>query len=104
MGITSGLVSAYQLLDYSAQRVLMHNLEQTSAGEISVEVVSLPDVLKLREIEFVRAKVSPQYDRFAFALLTRRASVQLFPGSVFGLARRDLRILEEAGIPYELVE
>jgi len=104
MGITSGLASAYQLLDYSAQRVLMHNLEQTSAGEISVEIVSLPDVLKLREIEFVRAKVSPQYDQLAFTLLTRRASVQVFPGSVFGLTRRDLRILEEAGIPYELEE
>jgi hypothetical protein len=104
MGITSGLTSAYQLLDYSAQRVLMHNLEQTSAGEISVEIVSPPDLLKLREMEFVRAKVSPQHDQLAFALLTRRAFVQVFQGSVFGLARRDLRILEEAGIPYELVE
>jgi hypothetical protein len=105
MGATNGLTSAYQLLDYSAQRVLMHNLEDTSAGQVFVEIIAQPDdVLKLREVEFVKAKVAQGYDELAFALLTRRTSVQVLPRSVFGLLRRDLKILEEAGIPYELVE
>ncbi len=104
METTGGLASAYQLFDHSAQVVVAHNLANTNVGEISVEIISLPDAMKLRESEFVKVRIPSQYDRFAFALLTRRVSVQVFPESVFGLTRYDLGILEEAGIPYELVE
>ena len=55
MGTTGGLVSAYQLLDYSAQTVATHCVSVTNAEVPSVEIVSVPDLLnKLREKEFLK--------------------------------------------------
>jgi hypothetical protein len=104
MGTTSGLVSAYQLLDFSAQRIVAHNLSTTSAEKISVELVSLPYLLKLREKEFVKVKISPEHDQLAFAILVKRFLVEMLPGRVFGISREALKALDEVGISYEVVE
>lgn len=105
METTGGLVSAYQLLDYSAQRVAAHCLSATNAEEFSVEVVSIPDLLvKLREKEFLKIKVAPGHDQLAFAILVKRFLVGMLPGHVFGITREALKALDETGIPYEVVE
>ena len=105
MGTTGGLVSAYQLLDYSAQRVATNCVSVTNAEEFSVEVVSLPDLLnKLREKEFLKIKVAHGHAQLAFTILVRRFLVEMFPDHVFGITREALKVLDEAGIPYEVVE
>lgn len=105
MGTTDGLVSAYQLLDFSAQRIATHNLSTTNAEEILVEVVSLPYLLEeLRKKEFVKVRVAPNHDQLAFAILVKRFLVEMFPGHVFGITREALKALDETGIPYEVVE
>jgi len=104
METTGGLVSAYQLLDYSAQRVAAHCLSATNAEEFSVEVVSIPDLLKLREKEFLKIKVAPGHDQLAFTILVKRFLVEMLPGHIFGITREALKVLNEAGIAYEVVE
>jgi hypothetical protein len=60
METTGGLVSAYQLLDYSAQTVAAHCVSVTNAEVPSFELVSLQDLLNiLREKEFLKVKRSP---------------------------------------------
>jgi hypothetical protein len=54
METTSGLVSAYQTLDYSAQRTAAYSLSVTNAETVSVKLVPIPDLFKLPE-EFLRA-------------------------------------------------
>ena len=104
MGTTGGLVSAYQLLDFSAQRIAAHNLSTTNAEEISVELVSLLYLLELREKEFVKVRVAPEHDQLAFAILVKRTQLGVLPGRILGIARESLRLLDEAGIPYEVIE
>ncbi len=104
METTDGLVSAYQLLDFSAQRTAAHDLSTTSAGEISVELVSLPYLQELREKEFVKVRVSPEHDQLALIVLMKRFLVEMLPGRIFGISREALKALDEAGIPYEAVE
>jgi hypothetical protein len=104
METTGGLVSAYQILDFSAQRTLAPNLSSTSAGAISVELVSLPYLQELRQKEFVKIRVSPEHDQLAFIILMKRFIVEVLPGRIFGISREALRALDEAGIPYEAVE
>lgn len=104
MATTSGLVSAYQLVDYSAQIVVRHNLASTGAEEFPVEIITLPDALRLREMELVKVKVPPQYEALAIAILSRRALLKALPDSILIIARSALRILKEAGIPYEVIE
>ena len=105
MGTTDGLVSAYQLMDFSAQRIAAHNLSITNAEEILVEVVSLPYLLEeLRKKEFVKVRVAPGHDQLAFAILVKRFLVEMLPGHVFGITREALKALDEVGIPYEVVE
>lgn len=101
---TGGLVCAYQLLDYSAQRTLAHNLSYTSAEEVLVEILSIPDVEKLRALEIIKVRVSPLYDQLAFTLLAKRVPIQVYESSLFGIKRDDLKILEEAGISYQVVD
>jgi hypothetical protein len=103
MATTSGLVSAYQLVDYSAQIVVRHNLASTGAVEFAAEIVTLPDALSLRDTELVKVKIPPQYKALAIAILSRRARLVL-PDSILVIARSVLRILREAGIPCEVVE
>jgi hypothetical protein len=102
MGQTDGLVSAYQLLDYSAQRILSHNMAYTSSQEILVEIVPIPNLEKARASEIIKVRVPPLYNQLAFALLSKRVPIQVYADSSFGLARGDLRILQEAGIFYEV--
>jgi len=103
MAGTSGVVSAYQILDYSAERVAAHNLSSTSAYQIPVEIVSVPDMEKLQAMELVKVKVLPPYDQLAFMLLVKKVPVRVYEGSLFEVRRADLKFLEEAGIPYELL-
>jgi hypothetical protein len=49
METTRGLVSAYQILDYSAQTTAAYSLSVTSAGTVPVKFVSIPDLFKLPE-------------------------------------------------------
>jgi hypothetical protein len=49
MGTTDGLVSAYQVLDFSDQRIASHNLSVTNAEVILVELVSTSYLEELRE-------------------------------------------------------
>ncbi len=104
MGKTSGLVSAYQLLDFSTQRIVAHNFSNTNAEEVSVEVVSLPYLLELREKEFIKVRVPPEHDQLAFSMLVKRITVEILPDRIFAIAREGLKFLNEAGIPYEVVE
>jgi hypothetical protein len=104
MGTTGGLVSAYQLLDCSAQRVAAHCLSVTDAEELSFEVVSIPDPLELYKKEFLKIKVAPWHDQFAFTILAKRFLVEMLPGHVFGITREALKALDEVGISYEVVE
>ena len=104
MATTSGFASAYQLVDYSAQIVVRHNLASTGAQEFAAEIVTLPDALRLREMELVKVKVPPQYEALAIAILSRRVQLEVLPNSILVIARSTLRILREAGIPYEVVE
>lgn len=101
---TSGLVSAYQVFDCSAQRVQQHNLAATGAEKVDVRLISVPEMLKLREMEFVKIRVPSEHEQIAFALLVKRTSVQVLPGPIFGVKRGDFRILQEAGVPYEVIE
>jgi len=103
MAETSGVVSAYQIFDYSAERVIAHNLSSTNAYQIPVEVISVPDIGKLQAMELVKVKVLPPYDQLAFMLLVKRVPVQVYEGPILGIRQGDLKILEEAGVPYELV-
>ena len=101
---TGGLVSAYQLLDCSAQRVLAHNLAYTSAADLLVEIVSVPDMVeKLRESEIIKVRVPPLYNQVAFIILSRRVPIQVYEDSIL-VRRGDLKILDEAGISYEAVD
>ena len=60
MGTTAGLVSAYQLLDYSAQTVAAHCVSVTNAEVFPVELVSREDFLKnLHEKELLKVKRVP---------------------------------------------
>lgn len=105
MDTTGGLVSAYQLLDYSAQRVAAHCTSDTNAEGFSVEVVSIPEILvELRKKEFVKIKVAPWQDQFAFTILSKRFLVEILPGHVFGITREALKALDEVGISYEVEE
>jgi hypothetical protein len=49
METTSGLASAYQTLDYSAQKTVAYSLSVTNAQIVPVEFVSIPDLFKLPE-------------------------------------------------------
>jgi hypothetical protein len=51
MGTTDGLVSAYQVLDFSAQRIVAHNLSITNAEEILIELVPISFLEELRKKE-----------------------------------------------------
>lgn len=51
MGTTDGLVSAYQVLDFSDQRIASHSLSVTNAEVILVELVPVSYLEKLREKE-----------------------------------------------------
>lgn len=104
METTSGLVSAYQLLDFSAQRIAAHNVSTTNAEEIVVELVSIPYLQELREKEVIKIRVAPEHDQLAFAILMKRTALEVLPGRIFGIAREALRLLDEVGIPYEVVE
>lgn len=104
MKTTSGLVSAYQLLDFSAQRVASHNVSATNAEEIVVEVVSVPYLQELRKKEFIKVRVAPEHDQLAFAILMKRTLLEVLPGGILGIGREALKLLDEAGIPYEVVE
>lgn len=103
MGTTSGLVSSYQLVATSAQIVMRNNIANTDAKKFSAEIVTLPDALRLRDMEPVKVKIPPQYKALAIAILSRRARLVL-PDSILVIARSVLRILKEAGIPYEEIE
>jgi len=104
MATTSGLVSPYQLVSTSAQIVMRNNIADTSAVEFIAEVVALPDALKLRDMELVKVKVLPQYEDVAIAILSRRVPLEVLPSSILVITRSGLRILKEAGIPYEVIE
>jgi|GEM_PF-2618214 hypothetical protein len=55
METTGGLVSAYQPLDYSAQKIAAYSLSVTNAEMISVKLISIPSLFKLPE-EFLRGR------------------------------------------------
>lgn len=107
---TGGLVSAYQLLGDSAQRVSAHNLTYTNSQEILVDnssvqrTLSIPDVETIRASEIIKVRVPPLYNQLAFMLLSKRVQIQVYEDFSFGLTRGDLRILQEAGISYEVVD
>ncbi len=104
MGTTGGLVSAYQVLDCSAQRILARNLATTGAEEVFVKEVSLPYMLNLREYELVHIKVPFEQDKLAFAVLMNRTQIEVLPGNILGITRESLKFLDQAGISYKVVE
>jgi hypothetical protein len=104
METTSGLVSAYQLVDYSAQIVVRQNLASTGAEEFVAKIVTLSDLLELREMELVKVKVPPRYEYLAITILSKKVPLGVLAGSILIMMRRALRILQEAGIPYEVTE
>jgi len=105
MNITSGLVSAYQMLNYSDQKSLQNNVAGTSAEMPSFEIISFPDnFLKELETEYIKIKIPYGYDQLASALLSRKVPFSIFPDNIFGLNRGSLKILEESGIPFEIIE
>jgi len=55
METTSGLVSAYQPLDYSAQKIAAYSLSVTNAETVSAKLVPIPDIFKLPE-EFLKVR------------------------------------------------
>ena len=71
MGTTDGLVSAYQVLDFSDQKIASHNLSVTNAEVISVELVPASYPEKLRE------KESEEKPTRTFLSTERRGNLQL---------------------------
>ena len=55
METTSGLVSAYQPLDYSAQKIAAYSLSVTNVETVFAKLVPIPDLFKLQE-EFLKVK------------------------------------------------
>lgn len=104
MESTSGLVSPYQLVDYSAQIVVRQNLATTDAAKRAMQIVELPDALRLSERELVKVKIPPRYEHFAIGILSRRVPVEVLADSILVMMRGALRILQEVGIPYEVIE
>lgn len=104
MGTTGGLVSAYQLVDYTAQVVVQHNLASTGAEAFAAEIVTLPNALKIRDMELVKVKVPPRYEHLAITILSKKVRLEVLAGSILVIMRSALRILQEAGVPYEVVE
>ena len=104
METTSGLVSSYQLVDYSAQIVVRQNLASTDAAERAIEIIELPNALRLSERELVKVKIPPRYEHLAITILSRRVPLQVLADSILVMMRGALSILQEAGIPYEVIE
>ena len=101
---TAGLTSARQLVD------------STSRGTTFVDSTIGPYMLVHEEVpvemladegqgERVIIRLSDEYNPIAFDLLLRAGVLfECLPGNVYGLKRQDLRALEDACVPYDLVE
>lgn len=105
-GGTSGLASAYQITSHTATTTLSHNLLDTGGflGVPTLEIVGERQLAKLFESEVISIRISPQHEEVAFYLLSKVCQFQSLSDHILVLRRSDLRFLEEAGIPYELVK
>lgn len=103
--ITDGLSSAYQVTGYTATTELGYNLPDTG-GMLTVpilEIVDEEELAKLMEGEIISVRISPEHEGMAFYLLSKISQFQSLPDHIYTLRKSDLRLLEEAGIPYEKV-
>jgi hypothetical protein len=55
-------------------------------------------------LEIIKVRVPPLFNQVAFTILSRRVPIQVYEDSIVGLRRGDLKILDEAGISYEVVD
>jgi len=104
METTSGLVSAYQLMAYSGQRIAEHNLSVTNAEVFSGTLVPLERLEELRGKELIKVRVAPEHDQLAFAILVKRTFMEVMPGRILLISREALKLLDEVGLSYEVVE
>ncbi|MBA7660657.1 hypothetical protein ES703_68661 [subsurface metagenome] len=103
--ITDGLSSAYQVTEYTATSELGYNLPDTG-GMFAIPVLEIVDekeLAKLAEAEIISIRISPEHEGMAFYLLSKISQFQSLPDHIYTLRKSDLRLLEEAGIPYEKV-
>jgi hypothetical protein len=104
MDTTSGLVSAYQIVAHSGQRVAERNLSVTNAAEVSVVLVPIERLEELRGKEILKIRVAPEHDQLAFTILVKKTIMTVLPGRILSISRESLKLLDEAGVNYEVVE
>lgn len=77
-----------------------------TAGSLPVQIVPVEtreDLTRLLEQEEIHIRVSPARRVEAFYVLARKSRFVALPNDQYILSRRDLRHLDDAAIPYEIV-
>ncbi len=100
---TAGLSSPYQLTDYVGSTGLNYALSDTG-GALAIqvlEIVSEKELSRYVENEAISIRIAPEHESLASYLLLKVSQFQSLTDHIYVLKRRDLRFLEEAGIPYK---
>jgi hypothetical protein len=99
---TSGLSSSAQVINVTAGTTSLIADNVTDDYLVPIDLVS--PAQRVEDDQLVAVKLAPQDNERGFYLLLRAGHVQCLPGDVYVARRRDLRLLAEAGVPYDTVE
>ncbi|HIC91287.1 MAG TPA: hypothetical protein EYP21_04345 [Syntrophaceae bacterium] len=94
--VTSGLSSCAQL-DYNS-----------TSGEYlpGYEIIDVDELLeKSKKAELIKIRLNPEYNEIGFYVLLRSSNfLQCLPDNIYILSKADLKLLEDAYIPYQVVD